>query len=218
MQLPGEFSPFIEKKCFFAQWSGGLPPSPLLVVRPLKKTLFFMCVFPYHNHRNVYIICFFTPDPTDDIQKLRQIGSKDGMIWAGSDLNPGKFLFTDCLDFTKRTLGCRDAFPQSLGYQKKRFYTTILLILRQVIHPNGARTNPRQTYPGQYQTQTGPNLDRHILDRTNPRQDISQTRTHPRHGHILDTDISQTDITQTRTYPRHGHILDKFFSFNLEFD
>ena len=45
---------------------------------------------------------FFTPDPTDDIQKLRKIGRKDGMIWAGSDLKPGKFWFSDCLDFTKR--------------------------------------------------------------------------------------------------------------------
>ena len=35
MQLPGEFSPFIERKVVFC-----------LVVRPLKKTLFFMCVFP----------------------------------------------------------------------------------------------------------------------------------------------------------------------------
>ena len=25
---------------------------------------------------------FFTLDPTDDIQKLRQTGRKDGMIWA----------------------------------------------------------------------------------------------------------------------------------------
>ena len=37
MQLPGEYSPFIEKKCFFAQWSGGLPLPTPLVVRPLKK-------------------------------------------------------------------------------------------------------------------------------------------------------------------------------------
>ena len=46
MQLPGEFSPLIEKKWFFAEWSGGLPLPTPLVVRPLKKTLFFMCVFP----------------------------------------------------------------------------------------------------------------------------------------------------------------------------
>ena len=58
---------------------------------------------------------FFTPDPTDDIQKLRQIGSKDGMIWAGSDLNPGKFLFTDCLDFTKENPGMQGRFPSHLS-------------------------------------------------------------------------------------------------------
>ena len=47
MQLPGEFSPFIEKKVVFCLVvGGGLPPSPLLVVRPLKKPPFFMCVFP----------------------------------------------------------------------------------------------------------------------------------------------------------------------------
>ena len=45
MQLPGEFSIY-RKKWFFAQWSGGLPLPTPLVVRPLKKTLFFMCVFP----------------------------------------------------------------------------------------------------------------------------------------------------------------------------
>ena len=46
MQLPSEFSPFIEKKCFFAQWLGGLPlphPTPL-VVRPLKEPLFYVCL------------------------------------------------------------------------------------------------------------------------------------------------------------------------------
>ena len=47
MQLPGEFSPFIEKKWFFAQWSGGLPPPIYTLSGPTtKKTLFFMCVFP----------------------------------------------------------------------------------------------------------------------------------------------------------------------------
>ena len=48
---------------------------------------------------------FFTPDPTDDIQKLRQIGRKDGIIWAGSDLKPGKFLFSDCNNFIRSETG-----------------------------------------------------------------------------------------------------------------
>ena len=44
MHLPGEFSPFIEKKVFFCLVVGGLPPTPtLLVVRPLKNH-FFLCV------------------------------------------------------------------------------------------------------------------------------------------------------------------------------
>jgi hypothetical protein len=64
---------------------------------------------------------FFTPDPTDDIQKLHQIGSKDGMIWAGSDLNPGKFLFTDCLDFTKENPGMQGCFPSVLRISEKAF-------------------------------------------------------------------------------------------------
>ena len=80
----------------------------------------------------------------------------------------------------------------------------------------------------------GPNLDRHILDRTNPRQtkprhDQTQTRpnldrTYPRHGHILDTDISQTRHILDRTIPRHGQNLDTdisqtnfFFFLNFEF-
>ena len=64
---------------------------------------------------------FFTPDPTDDIQKLRQIGSKDGMIWAWSDLNPGKFLFTNCLDFTKENPGMKGRFPSHLRMSEKAF-------------------------------------------------------------------------------------------------
>ena len=46
MQLPGEFSPFIEKNGFLLSGRGVTPPPTPLVVRPLKKTLFFMCVFP----------------------------------------------------------------------------------------------------------------------------------------------------------------------------
>ena len=46
MQLPGEFSPFIEKKLFFCLVVGGGTPPPPLVVRTLKKNTFFMCVFP----------------------------------------------------------------------------------------------------------------------------------------------------------------------------
>ena len=45
-------------------------------------------------------IAFFTADPTDDIQRLRRTGKKDGIKWARSDLKLGKFRFLDCLDFT----------------------------------------------------------------------------------------------------------------------
>ena len=45
MQLPGEFSPFIEKRVFFCLVVGGVTPPPtLLVVRPLKKTFFYVCL------------------------------------------------------------------------------------------------------------------------------------------------------------------------------
>ena len=67
MQLPGEFSPFIEKKVVFC-----------LVVRPLKKTL-FLCVSSLSKcHRNVVknnmanfniinIICFVI---REDVKQL----------------------------------------------------------------------------------------------------------------------------------------------------
>ena len=73
MQLPGEFSPFIEKKWFFAQWSRGLPPSPLLVVRPLKKTLFFMCVFPKEplkEELHIQLKYYLTFQREENVQKL----------------------------------------------------------------------------------------------------------------------------------------------------
>ena len=54
LQLPGEFSPFIEKKVVFCLVVGGVTPPPLLVVRPLKKPLFFMCVFP--NASSIWVI------------------------------------------------------------------------------------------------------------------------------------------------------------------
>ena len=64
---------------------------------------------------------FFTPDPTDDIQKLRQTGKKDDRIWARSDLKPGEFWFSDCLDFTKRNPGMQGQFPSHLRMSAKVF-------------------------------------------------------------------------------------------------
>ena len=43
MQLPGEFSPFIEKSGFFAYWSGRLPP-PYPLSGPTTKKPTFLCV------------------------------------------------------------------------------------------------------------------------------------------------------------------------------
>ena len=63
---------------------------------------------------------FFTPDPTDYIQKLRHLGNKDGMTWAGSDLNPGKFLFTDYLDFTTE-IPDMGRYPSVLQIAEKAF-------------------------------------------------------------------------------------------------
>jgi len=46
MQLPGEFSPFIEKSGFLLSGrGGGYPPYPLSGPTT-KKNTFFMCVFP----------------------------------------------------------------------------------------------------------------------------------------------------------------------------
>ena len=47
MQLPGEFSPFIEKKVVFCLAVGGVTPLPPLSGPTTKKNTFFMCVFPY---------------------------------------------------------------------------------------------------------------------------------------------------------------------------
>ena len=47
MQLPGEFSPFIEKKVVFGLVVGGVTPLPPLSGPTTKKTTFFMCVFPF---------------------------------------------------------------------------------------------------------------------------------------------------------------------------
>ena len=49
MQLPGEFSPFIEKKVVFCLVVGGVTPPTPLVVRPLKKKL-FLCVSSLSEH------------------------------------------------------------------------------------------------------------------------------------------------------------------------
>ena len=46
MQLPGEFSTFIEKKVVFCLVVGGVTPLPPLSGPTTKKTTFFMCVFP----------------------------------------------------------------------------------------------------------------------------------------------------------------------------
>ena len=57
MQLLGEFSPFIEKKVVFCLvvGGGGLPPSPLLVVRPLKKPLFLCVSSLSHNFERIWV-------------------------------------------------------------------------------------------------------------------------------------------------------------------
>ena len=47
MQLPGEFSPFIEKKVFFLLSGRGITPPHPLSGPTTKKNTFFMCVFPY---------------------------------------------------------------------------------------------------------------------------------------------------------------------------
>ena len=46
MQLPGKFSPFIEKKIVFCLVVGGVTPPYTLSGPNTKKNTFFMCVFP----------------------------------------------------------------------------------------------------------------------------------------------------------------------------
>ena len=78
-----------------------------------------------------------------------------------------------------------------------------------IVHINGARTQPRQTppgqdatrtdtsrtgtYPGQDTTRTGCNLDRRNLDRHNPHRDTTRT------GHNPDR-----DTTRIGTQPGDG--------------
>ena len=47
MQLPCEFSPFIEIKVFFCLVVGGVTPPYTLSGPTTKNNTFFMCVFPY---------------------------------------------------------------------------------------------------------------------------------------------------------------------------
>ena len=51
MQLPGEFSPFIEKKVVFCLVVRGVSPLPPLSGPTTKKNTFFMCVFPKRGVR-----------------------------------------------------------------------------------------------------------------------------------------------------------------------
>ena len=46
MQLPGEFSPFIEKKVVFCLVVGGVTPLPPLSGPTTKKTTFFYVCLP----------------------------------------------------------------------------------------------------------------------------------------------------------------------------
>ena len=50
MQLPGEFSPFVEKKMVFCLVVGGVTPLPPLSGPTTKKTHFFLCVSSLREH------------------------------------------------------------------------------------------------------------------------------------------------------------------------
>ena len=60
---------------------------------------------------------FFTPDPTDDIKRLRRAGRIDGVKWGRSDLRLGKFRFSDFLDHKN--------YRESPSSLKECLYTTI---------------------------------------------------------------------------------------------
>ena len=50
MQLPGEFSPFIEKKVVFCLVVGGVtPPPPLSGPTTKKNTFFYVCLCAHHE-------------------------------------------------------------------------------------------------------------------------------------------------------------------------
>ena len=57
------------KDGFLLSGRGGYPP-PLLVVRPLKKTLFFMCVFPKYVLSKNYVYSFTTTQKENYEQRM----------------------------------------------------------------------------------------------------------------------------------------------------
>ena len=54
MQLPGEFSPFLEKKVVFCLVVGGVTPPPLSGPTTKKNTFFYVCL-PLEDNEVKYI-------------------------------------------------------------------------------------------------------------------------------------------------------------------
>ena len=74
MQLPGEFSPFIEKKCFFLSGGGGGFTPPYTLSGPTtKENTFFMCVFPYYLSGYMHVIYTFCDASFSSINYFRPI-------------------------------------------------------------------------------------------------------------------------------------------------
>ena len=101
---------------------------------------------------------FFTPDPLDNIRKLRIAGKKHSLIWAGSDLNPGKFQLPDCLDFTPYP-GMTGSPPNNPRIGEKVF------VINNMIRPDTGYTPQQLVYgttsglPGLFEIPRNPNSE-----------------------------------------------------------
>ena len=63
MQLPGEFSPFIEKNVVFCLVVGGVTPPYTLSGPTTKKNTFFMCVLPLPTQFSLGVADLFVVTP-----------------------------------------------------------------------------------------------------------------------------------------------------------
>ena len=102
---------------------------------------------------------FFTPDPLDNIRKLRIAGKKHSLIWAGSDLNPGRFQLPDCLDFSSYNPGMKGNLPNHFRIGEKVF------VINNLIRPDTGYTPQQLAYgttsglPGLFEIPRNPNTE-----------------------------------------------------------
>ena len=101
---------------------------------------------------------FFTPESRDNIHKLQIEGRKHSLIWAYSDLNPGKFQFSDCLDFTPYP-GMTDSIPCNRRLGEKVFITNNLIRSDTGYTPQQLVYGTTSGLPGLFEIPRNPNSE-----------------------------------------------------------